>query len=168
MSYYSINEDDRRAASEPMKSEVIPEGAYTCVVVKVEDKETKQKTGRGPNLELVVDEGEHKGTKVWDHLLLDHPNAQTRGIAKRNWAVLCMSLGMPNGPDQLSDVCYKRFQVVLKVEPANGQYGARNRVRYYVLPESAKPVADAAQPAEPRGDWLHTAPDAANDKDIPF
>lgn len=168
MSYYHITPEDRQAASEPIGSEIIPAGTYTCVIIKAEDKITKTGSGRGPSMELVVDEGEHKGTKVWDWLLLEHDNPKTQSIARRNWTALCVSLGMPEGPDQLTDIAYKRFQVVLKVEAANGQYPARNRVSYYVLPDSAKAAAKVEPIKQASADWLKGSPDTLDGGPEPF
>lgn len=172
MSYdpYAITPDDIKAASEGGSFEPIPAGIYTCVVVKAEDKTTKNGAGRGPNLEIAVDDGEYKNRRVFDHLLLEHTKQETRAIAKKSYTALCVSIGYPQGIGSLSDLCYKRFECMIGIQDAQNGYPAKNRVKFYLMPDAPRAAAKPAPSpyTEPRGDWLHSAPSGGNVDETPF
>jgi len=63
--------------------DVIPEGTYKAFIT--EEKEKKTKAGDGFYLELIfeIQEGEHKGRRIWTRLNISNPNPAAVDIAER-------------------------------------------------------------------------------------
>lgn len=79
--------------------EAVPAGKYMAVVTQSEMKPTKKGDGSFLELTLEVIEGEHKGRKVWDRLVLDHPNPMTVKIARAKLSALCRAVGVMQPQD---------------------------------------------------------------------
>lgn len=77
----------------------LPAGQYLCVASDSQMKPTKKGDGRYLQVELEVLEGEHKGRKLWDRFVLEHPNDRTVAIAKSSLAGLCTAVGVPRPRD---------------------------------------------------------------------
>lgn len=133
--------------------ETLPPGEYPVVIVKSEMKPTKAGTGKYLEIEMDVADGPMKGRKVWDRLNLQNPNAQAVEIANRTLAAICHAVGVMNVSD--SEQLHARPMIaVVKVKPADGQYGPSNEVSTY------KPLGGAAQPAPAAAPALAAAPAA--------
>lgn len=77
----------------------LPAGQYLCIASDSQMKPTKKGDGRYLQVELEVLEGEHKGRKLWDRFVLEHPNDRTVAIAKSSLASLCTAVGVPRPRD---------------------------------------------------------------------
>ncbi|UYV11913.1 MAG: DUF669 domain-containing protein [Phycisphaera sp.] len=77
----------------------LPAGQYLCAAVDSQMKPTKKGDGKYLQVELEVLEGEHKGRKLWDRFVLEHPNERTVAIAKSSLASLCTAVGVTRPRD---------------------------------------------------------------------
>lgn len=77
----------------------LPAGQYLCIATDSQMKPTKKGDGRYLQVELEVLEGEHKGRKVWDRFVLEHPNDRTVAIARSSLAGLCTAVGVTRPRD---------------------------------------------------------------------
>lgn len=121
--------------------ELLPKGWYVGVVVKAENRRTKAGDGEYLWLEIDIDDGQHKGRKVWDRLNLVNRNPQAVAIARRSFTALCASTGNTRGIKSPEDLCFKRFEFRVGVQAARGDYPASNNVTGYKLLDNAVPGA---------------------------
>src|SRR5512139_3630412 len=135
--------------------EVLPDNTLvTAVLDKSEMKATSAGTGHYLSLEFVAIEGKYEGRHFYDRLNLDNPNEQAVKIAERSLSALCHAAGKLKVSDseELHDI-----PVVLKlgIDPARGEYEARNKVKNYLpVSDKAAPASDAPKPAgKPSAPW---------------
>lgn len=74
--------------------DAIPAGKYLAVIAESEIKPNSKGTGHLIKLAFQVIEGEYKGRKVFENLNIDHPNAQTVEIAKKDLSAICHAVGV--------------------------------------------------------------------------
>lgn len=130
--------------------EVLEPGEYPVVIVKSDMQPTKAGTGKMLVLEMDVCDGPAKGRKVWDRLNLENPNPKAVEIAERTLSAICHATGVLNVSD--SEQLHGRPMVaVVKVKPAEGQYGPGNEIGTYkpLGASGAAPAQQAAQQAAP-------------------
>lgn len=72
----------------------IPAGKYLAIIVASEMKPTRNGKGEYLQFELDVIDGPYKGRKVWDRLVLKHPNSQTVQIAQSTLSSACRAVGV--------------------------------------------------------------------------
>lgn len=77
----------------------LPAGQYLCIATDSQMNPTKKGDGRYLQVELEVLEGEHKGRKLWDRFVLEHPNDRTVAIARSSLAGLCTAVGVTRPRD---------------------------------------------------------------------
>lgn len=77
----------------------LPAGQYLCIATDSQMKPTKKDDGKYLQVELEVIEGEHKGRKLWDRFVLEHPNDRTVAIARSSLAGLCTAVGVTRPRD---------------------------------------------------------------------
>jgi len=135
----------------PSSFDPLPAGDYPFTVSKIEAKKTRDEQSVQANVELTVDEGEHKGRKVWTRITLrtirtDEKGQQMLEIGKRQSAELadaCGVTGMSLSPCIGCQIIGK-----LKVRPAANGYDASNDVVAF-KPRHAAPAIAASKPAAP-------------------
>lgn len=72
----------------------IPAGKHVCIITGTEMKPTKAGDGEYLQIELEVIDGPHKGRKLWDRLILQHPNEMTVRIARGTLSSICRAVGV--------------------------------------------------------------------------
>ena len=74
--------------------EPIPAGEYTASITSSEIKPSKN--GQGTYLELTweVLDGEHKGDRVWQRIMLEHPSEKCVVMGRRKLSSVCHGLGV--------------------------------------------------------------------------
>lgn len=72
----------------------IPAGKYLAIIVASEFKPTRNGKGEYLQFEIDILDGPHKGRKVWDRLVLRHPNPQTVEIAQGTLSAVCHATGV--------------------------------------------------------------------------
>lgn len=126
---------------DPISFDVMPDG--TILDVEIESTEQKpNKKGDGAYLEIVflATDGEHKGRKLWERLNLwterdttsDTKEAKAArnmlAMAHRSLAAICRGIGklqVDNHEELVGGCC----RLTLGVEPAKGDFPARNKIK---------------------------------------
>jgi len=86
---FNANDVDPNPGFEP-----IPAGKYLAIIVASEMKPTRNGKGEYLQLELDILDGPHKGRKVWDRLVIKHPNPQTVEIARGTLSAVCHAVSV--------------------------------------------------------------------------
>lgn len=109
---------------------LLPAGEYPVIIVKSEMKPTKKGDGQYLALEMDIQDGPHKGRKVWDNLNLINPNKTAEEIAQRSLSAICHATGQMAVSD--SEQLHGRLMLaVVGIQPAKGQYAESNTVKTY-------------------------------------
>lgn len=72
----------------------VPAGKHTCIITGTELKQTKAGDGEYLQIELEVIDGPCKGRKLWDRLMLKHPNDTAVRIARGTLSAVCRAVGV--------------------------------------------------------------------------
>ena len=131
----------------PSSFDPLPPGDYPVTVSKIEAKKTRDEQSVQASVELTVDDGDHKGRKVWTRITLrtirtDEKGQQMLEIGKRQAAELADACGVTGM--SLSPCVGAQIAVKLKVRPAANGYDASNDV---VAFKPRAGVAVASKPA---------------------
>lgn len=120
----------------------VPAGTYPCVIAASEMRPTKSGDGEYLQLELEIIEGEHRGRKLWDRLLLKHPNPQTVRIAKGALSAICRAVNVltPRDSVELHGI---PLAVSVKNERRSDNGEMANRVSSYSRRQPAAPAQAA-------------------------
>lgn len=149
---FEITPNDESAAQEERSDfEPIPKGRYCAIISEAEWKDTAR---GGKRLAITLDllDPPYANRKVWDSLNVECPGSEkAEQIARAQLTRLCKAVGLTRGFRDPQELCAKRFEVDLKIEPASGDYPARNRVAQFVLPEVAQPTSRSAAPPRVTG-----------------
>jgi hypothetical protein len=133
--------------------EVLPDNTLVTAVLQASEMKTTSKgDGHYLSLEFVVIEGRYEGRKFFDRLNLDNPNEQAVKIAERSLSALCHAAGKLKVSD--SDELHG-IPVVLKlgIDPAKGEYEARNKVKTYLPVDSGKAAPEKSPTAPKTAPW---------------
>jgi hypothetical protein len=130
----------------PSSFDPLPAGDYPVTVSKIEAKKTRDEQSVQASVELTVDDGDHKGRKVWTRITLrtirtDEKGQQMLEIGKRQAAELADACGVTGM--SLSPCVGAQIAVKLKVRPAANGYDASNDVVAF------KPCAGVAVASKP-------------------
>lgn len=102
------NFDAKKYPNEPQKKgnyTPLPKGKYLACITSSETKQTKAGNGEYLSLTIEVLEGEYKGRKLFETLLLDHPSESAVEIAKKKLSQICYAIGnlTPKESEELHD-----------------------------------------------------------------
>ena len=117
-------------------------GKYKCEIVD-SSEEISAAGNRYLKLKLSIMEGPHKGTWIWDNLNLYHPKKDVQGLARQILSTITKAVGLV-GCNDTSELHYKPLFALLDVEPADGDYKAKNVVKKY-FPLDPGQVKEAAE-----------------------
>ena len=136
---------------------VFPPGKYVLEITDTDLKPTKAGDGEYLSVEFTVDEGPHKGRKVWENFNLSNPSAEAERIAKSQFAALCLAVGRPRVGDSI-ELHGAKFTGVVGLEKRKDNGEDKNRVRGYE-PLSSAAGAQKAAPAAGKGamPWAKSA-----------
>lgn len=137
---FDANQVEPNAGFDPL-----PAGKYTCVIAASEMKPTKNGDGEYLQLELEVIEGEHRGRKVWDRLLLKHPNPKTVQIARGTLSAICRAVNVLTPRDSI-ELHGLPLAVNVKLERRADNDELANRVSSYSKRQPAGASAATASP----------------------
>jgi hypothetical protein len=140
----------------------IPEGEYEVMITGTEWRDNSKGTGRYLSLSLQVIEGPYENRLLWEMLNLDNPNEQAVAISMKALSAICRAVGHTKtlDTDDGAELCNRPMRVKIGIDPAKGQYKAKNRVRAWLpkLPGSRSsvdpgPAAQADAPAKRTPPW---------------
>lgn len=120
--------------------ELLPPGQYDGDIVKAELRDTK--SGNMISIDIKLDNGRH----VFDNLnIVCRTSSKAEEIARGN----LKRIGQINGKiiQDTDDIVLCRVRVKVEVEPAKGNYGPRNVVKFYSDPNGTK-VSSPDRPAQ--------------------
>lgn len=81
--------------------EAIPAGKYVAIITDSEMKDTRSGSGRYPQLEFEITEGEYKGRKVWTRLNLENANQEAVKYARAGLAAICRAVDVLHPADSV-------------------------------------------------------------------
>lgn len=128
----------------------IPEGDYVALLVKSEEKDTKDGTSKYLSFEFEIVDGPYKSRKLWTNLNLFHHKQQVVDIAQRELGSICKAVGVlrPQDSSELHGI-----PLVIKVgfEKRKDTGEMQNKIKGYaaVGGSSVRPQQQAAQPQRP-------------------
>jgi hypothetical protein len=132
----------------PSSFDPLPAGDYPFTVSKIEAKKTKDGQSIQAVVELTVDDGDHKGRKVWTRLTMktvrtDEKGLQMASIGERQITELLDACGV--GGKSLSPCIGCQIIGKLKVRPAANGYDASNDVAAFKARAGAAVVRPTGQ-----------------------
>lgn len=94
----------------------LPEGVYTLIIDRTEEKRTRNDDGTMLVLELsVLDEGDYYKRRLWVRLNLDNKSASSVAMARAELAQICKAIGVPQ-PRHHEELCGKPLLGQLKIK----------------------------------------------------
>lgn len=141
--------------------DLLTPGDYPAMIVKSEMKDTST-GGQMLVLEMEVTDGPSKSRRLWDRLNLVNKSAKAVEIANQTLSAICHATGKMSIAD--SDVLhFIPMTVKVVVEPAVGQYAAKNAVKGYskLGGGTSSPMSAARPAAQPVGASAPSAPRSA-------
>ncbi|TVQ34037.1 MAG: DUF669 domain-containing protein [Phycisphaeraceae bacterium] len=139
----------------------LPAGKYLVMITDSEEKDTANGKGKFLKLEMTILDGEHKGRKVWDQIMLQHPSVQAMDIARSTLSAVCHAVGVlrPAQSQELHNLPLV-VSVSLKKRSDTGELG--NEVKGYA------PRGDgSAAPQQPAPQQNSTPPQQTQQQQAP-
>lgn len=143
----ALDFDPASVERKPSSFDPLPGGDYPFTISKIEAKKTKDQQSIQAVVELTVDEGDHKGRKVWTRLTMktirtDEKGLQMASIGERQISELLDACGVAG--KSLSPCIGCQIIAKVKVRPAANGYDASNDVvAFKSRAGEAKPAVSA-------------------------
>jgi len=123
----------------------VPPGTYPVLVESAEIQQNKKGDGHFIKLVLGILDGQQRGRKIFDRIMIQHPDQTCLAIGMKAFG----ALGRAIGASTLTDTSQLLNQVVaVQVRVKNDStYGPQNEVQKYLPPGEAQPqTGDAGLP----------------------
>lgn len=121
----------------------LPAGDYPVLIEASEVKENQKRTGFYLELTHQVIDGPHKGRKLFDTITMtNRTSADAERIGRAQLSALCHAVGILRVQDS-AELHNRPYLASVKIEPAKGEYAARNKVT------ARKPLGGAPCAAAP-------------------
>lgn len=144
----------------------LPIGDYLVTITSSEKKKTNPKDGKVQseyiNLTLTVQDGEHKGRKLFHGLHIDNPSVEAAEIAKRTLSAICAITGVPR-PKMTEELHDKPFMVKVAIRPASGAYQPTNEIKAWKYADGSS-IKQKSTNSVPAGAPTGAAPAAGKGK----
>lgn len=95
---------------------VLPEGDYTAVINKSEEKENARRTGTYVDFTFNITTGQYAGTEVHAMLNFNNPSEDAVRIAYEQLGKICKALGMDQTPTDTSALHNKPLVITVKTK----------------------------------------------------
>ena len=115
-----------------MDFEPIPAGEYEVQITGSDVCATAAGTGLLLKLTMDVMSGEYAGRKVFEQLNIKNPSAKAEQIGRGILSALCRACGKMGIVEDSSDLHERPFKARVKIEPAVGEFKAKNKVTKYM------------------------------------
>ena len=135
---FDANEVDPNPGFDP-----IPAGKYLAIITASEMKPTRNGKGEYLQLELDILEGQYKGRKIWDRLVIKHPNQQTVEIARGTLSAVCHAVGVM-APKDSAELHNLPLMVTVGLKKRDDTGELTNMVKSYSKRDSGPGAAGAA------------------------
>lgn len=129
--------------------EPVPSGNYPVIITHSEMKTTQRGDGRYLQLEMTIQDGPHRGQKVFDRLNVENPSEQAMAIAQRALSAICHVTQVLHFEDS-QQLHARPFVAVVSKQERNDKPGEfMNTVKGYKNADGSDPVygGQVAQPA---------------------
>lgn len=110
--------------------EPIPEGEYSCQIIRSEMKDTKAGTGQYLELRVQILDAPYTGRLIFERLNLINPNEVAVKIANRTLADICLACGVDEVEDS-EELHGIEFVAKVVMTEANGDYPPGNEIKKY-------------------------------------
>lgn len=110
--------------------EPLPAAQYHLEITTSDVNETERSQGRRVTVEYVVVSGPHEGRRGWDRFDIDRVANTKNGerqIDGSRFKQLCAAVGITDHLNDTNELHSIPFFASATIEPANGQYGPKNR-----------------------------------------
>lgn len=129
----------------------IPAGWYSATIAKAELNNTKSGTGQKIDLRFDIVGPTHQGRVVFGTVNVRNQSQKAEGIGRQQLGEIMRSVGLSkiNDSDELvgAPICIR-----VKIQPADGQYEARNEVSGYKSASGSLPqVNSSPEPTSNQG-----------------
>lgn len=123
-----VNAYDPEAAL-PSDRDPFPANTYPLELTESDVVPTKAGTGQLFKFTAQVTDGDHKGRLVWGQMNLQNANPTAQEIGQSEFRALREVTGVL-APDDTQDLHFKQFMAVVDIEPAKGDYKAKNQINW--------------------------------------
>lgn len=111
----------------PQDREMLDAGTYKVELTESDVVPTKNGKGQLFKYTASVVDGDAKGRLIWGQMNLENENATAQDIGQKEFKALRVVTGVQD-PEDTQDLHYKQFDAVVKVEPAKGEFKAKNAI----------------------------------------
>lgn len=138
----------------------LPESKYHVSITAAEVKQTRAKTGQYIKVEFTVQEGEHKGRKVWTNFNIKNPNPQAVEIGFQQLKDMLVAANSSLANDKLNSVSeLLGLHVIVKTKNEESEdYGTQTKVHWY---EPLEPETGQVK------NYADDIPGVSDDDDLP-
>jgi len=139
----NLNNFDANQVEPEVTRQPLPSGDYLAALIESEMKPTSNGKGKFLKLTFQVVDGDHKDRKIFDNLVLEHPNQETVRIARARLSAICRVIGVmaPKDSVELHNVPLV-VKVGMKKRDDNGELA--NKVTGYAKKGAAAPAPESA------------------------
>lgn len=124
----------------------IPEGDYMLEITESDVGPTKSGTGKVLKFSTKVIEGEYTGRMIWGNINLVNESAKAMEIGQGQFAALRKAVGVRD-PQESEELHFRAFKAKVGIEPAKGDYKAKNVIKKFYFEDDSVPADKAAPKA---------------------
>lgn len=125
----SLNNAYDPEAALPSDRDPIPAATYPVELTETDIVPTKAGNGTLLKYTASVTDGEQKGRLIWGQLNLENSNATAQEIGQSEFRAMREVTGVLS-PEDTEELHFKQFNAVIDVEPAKGEYKAKNQINW--------------------------------------
>lgn len=94
--------------------ETIPAGDYPAIITEIEEKPTKDGTGKRLNVKVQIIDGKYQNRTLFDGLNTVNKSAIAQQIGRAQLKSICIALNKPN-PKDSSELLNKALMITVKI-----------------------------------------------------
>lgn len=125
----SLNNAYNPDAPLPSDRDPIPASTYPVEITESDIVPTKSGSGTLLKFTAAVTDGKYKGRLIWGQMNLENSNPTAQEIGQSEFRALREVTGVLS-PDDTEELHFKQFNAVVYVEPAKGEYRAKNQINW--------------------------------------
>ncbi len=128
--------------------DLLPPGRYqvACTSAKVQPSKNNPSTVLA-NIEETIVEGDHAGRKIWSRYVVAHADGKVMARGRADVVRMMAAYGVGGG--DLAPCVGRECLAAVDVEPAKGDWEARNKIKKREAVAGQAPSAPTAKPAAP-------------------